>query len=498
MIETATGVRFSAAALPHYRQWNLEEVNGVSRSSSLPWSKARRLYGSSLVRRGSLLKSRIRACSEKLGSSSDSSKQNVGKSQYHPFEEMAEKISLNDSGDTVLTPQETARTVVEVNSKATLALTGLINDAIHENIIWPDLPYVTDEHGNIYFQVKNDEDILQTLTSENNFVQAIIGFDTLEMMNEMDLLGPSDIDFGIEEIDDLDSDIEDDEDEDEDEDGDDEDYDDDDLVAILDDEDEDSDEALGDWAKLETMRSSHPMYFAKKLAQVTSDDPIDWMEQPPAGLTIQGVIRPALIEEHSGIQKHISGNPSCHADINETGTNVDGKLENDGGINGHKNESGIPEDISKCAEESGNDKAPTNGTSFYKLEMIKIQLISPDGHQTVVEEEDYRKAQPDAIAHSARKIMSRLKAGGEKITETLKSLCWMYKGLQVEEAAVIGVDSLGFDLRVCSGTRVETLRFSFNSRATSEYGAERQLNDILFPRIPRRAPEKKPTHQNEH
>ena len=42
-------------------------------------------------------------------------------------------------------------------------------------------------------------------------------------------------------------------------------------MAVLDDDDDeedDDDEALGDWAKLETMSSSHPMYFAKKLAQV--------------------------------------------------------------------------------------------------------------------------------------------------------------------------------------------------------------------------------------
>ncbi len=44
-----------------------------------------------------------------------------------------------------------------------------------------------------------------------------------------------------------------------------------DWVAVLDDEDDqdDSDETLADWAKLETMRSSHPMYFAGKLAEVT-------------------------------------------------------------------------------------------------------------------------------------------------------------------------------------------------------------------------------------
>lgn len=47
-------------------------------------------------------------------------------------------------------------------------------------------------------------------------------------------------------------------------------------VAVLedgDDEDDfvsDSDESLGDWANLETMRYCHPMYFATKMAEVTS------------------------------------------------------------------------------------------------------------------------------------------------------------------------------------------------------------------------------------
>lgn len=52
--------------------------------------------------------------------------------------------------------------------------------------------------------------------------------------------------------------------------------------------------------------------------------------------------------------------------------------------------------------------------------------------QTVVEVDDLIKAQPDAIAHSAAKIISRLKAGGEKTTQALKLLCWRCKGIQVE------------------------------------------------------------------
>lgn len=52
--------------------------------------------------------------------------------------------------------------------------------------------------------------------------------------------------------------------------------------------------------------------------------------------------------------------------------------------------------------------------------------------QTLVEVEEFMKAQPDAIAHSAAKIISRVKAGGEKTAQALKSLCWRCKGIQVE------------------------------------------------------------------
>ncbi|KAH9677542.1 hypothetical protein KPL71_025409 [Citrus sinensis] len=309
------------------------------------------------------------------------------------------------------------------------------------------------------------------------------------MIKEMELAGLAEIDFGIDEIDDEDSDVED-EDEDEDEDEEDEDYDEN-WVNVLEDED-DEDEMLGDWAKLETMRSSHPMYFAKKLSEVISDDPIDWMEQPPAGITIQGLLRPALIEEHSDIQRHRSSNQ--YHDVDNSKNVVGNNQEDLHVINGHRNES---EPSRNGSEVSKKDDKPMNGTSFYKLEMTKIQPILAHAHQAAVDIEDYRKAQPDVIAHSAANIISRLKAGGEKTTQALKSLCWRTKGIQVEEEAVIGVDSIGFDLRVCAGTQIQTLRFAFNTRATSEYSAERQLNDLLFPRIHQKPQKRKQTYQNE-
>ncbi|KAI3752936.1 hypothetical protein L2E82_24978 [Cichorium intybus] len=118
---------------------------------------------------------------------------------------------------------------------------GLVSDGVYENVFLPDLPYVKGEHGNIYFQEKNDEDILQTLASGDNLV---------------------------------------------------------DWVSVLED-DEDSDGSLGDWAKLETMRLSHPMDFAKQLADFVSHVPINYMDQPPSGISNHGLLRPAFVEENS-------------------------------------------------------------------------------------------------------------------------------------------------------------------------------------------------------
>lgn len=102
------------------------------------------------------------------------------------------------------------------------------------------------------------------------------------------------------------------------------------------------------------------------------------MEQPPACLAIQGIIRPAFIEEHSAIQKHLSANQSSNTDISEP---IENKAENIGVINGHVDNSGSSRDnAAQQVENNENSDIPINETSFYKLEMIKIQVFSAHGH----------------------------------------------------------------------------------------------------------------------
>lgn len=114
------------------------------------------------------------------------------------------------------------------------------------------------------------------------------------------------------------------------------------------------------------------------VAQVVTVDPVDCMDQPPDGLVIQGLLRPALIEEHSVIQKHISDHNTGTSDLKQTGIHDEDKVENLGIINDHRQ---LSQDSSTSAEELEKGESLGNGTSFYKLEMIKIELISSEGQQ---------------------------------------------------------------------------------------------------------------------
>lgn len=103
------------------------------------------------------------------------------------------------------------------------------------------------------------------------------------------------------------------------------------------------------------------------------------MEQPSAGLSIHGLIRPAFIEEHSVIQKQISGPESLDVDTKHIAAEQlqEGVMQ----INGHSHEKDVAQENPSWAEDLEKDVNQGNGFAFYKLEMVKIQLISARGLQ---------------------------------------------------------------------------------------------------------------------
>ncbi|RWV91779.1 hypothetical protein GW17_00045898 [Ensete ventricosum] len=172
----------------------------------------------------------------------------------------------------------------QVNSRATLIFTGFIDEEVHENIILPYVPYLTDEYGDIYFE------------------QVIIGLDNIEMLSEMEVLGPSDLDIEVEEI---------------------------------------------------------------------SSDVDD------------------VNDEYEEVQRQDNMLSKCQS-------------------------------LVKCSHFA---------SIFLKSYWIYSHSVAL---QFEVKIQDFREARPDVLAHSATNIISRLKSGGEKVSQALKMLCMRQKGIHVE------------------------------------------------------------------
>ena len=90
----------------------------------------------------------------------------------------------------------------------------------------------------------------------------------------------------------------------------------------------------------------------------------------------------------------------------------------------------------------------------------------------MVEVEDFMKAKPDAIALSAARIISLMKAGGEKITQAFKSLCWRCKGIQVEVTHINLLHQLIVKIIPC--------RKSFHLTSSLSYYVELVPISLLF------------------
>ncbi|XP_031382609.1 uncharacterized protein LOC116196838 isoform X2 [Punica granatum] len=141
----------------------------------------------------------------------------------------------------------------------------------------------------------------------------------------------------------------------------------------------------------------------------------------------------------------------------------------------------------KAADFSNSSKRNGNGfnSTLYRLEIFKIELFSVYGVQCEINRDDFLDAEPDFLVHSTSTILDRFAQKGIRCNVALKALC-KKKGLHVEGANLIGVDSLGMDVRIYSGIEVQTHRFPFKIRATSEAAAEKQIQQLLFPRSRRK------------
>ncbi|CAN6448904.1 unnamed protein product [Victoria cruziana] len=378
---------------------------------------------------------------------------NCGESMgYHPLEDVKERKGK----DKILTDAEIARTVAEANNKALLVFPGIVHREPHGHASWCDYHYVIDAYGDMYFEIYDYENIMQDREASNP-VNVLIGLDIpIYKANK----GLADDDYESPDIGSGDE------------------------IYFEDDDHEENDEvnvpaSSTDWGYPDSMHWVHPMYFARHLTKAVDSKYGEMMDHPSNGISIVGLLRPALLDEEYYLRRFFYGE-ECDDHSSDWKDESDKELEQ----------------VTSTSDLTDGDflrpNMKDNGSRFsstlYKLEIVNIQLFNVYGNQRGVSLQDFQEAEPDILVHSASAIIDHFNEYGMKCTAALRTLCRKKKGMKVEGANIIGVDSLGLDVRVYSGVETKTLRFPFNSPATSESSAEKKIQRMLFPRHHRRNP----------
>lgn len=348
---------------------------------------------------------------------------------YHPLEDLKGSNGIQPAR---LSPAEIARTAVEANKNALLVFPGMVHCEPHHQISWAEFQYNIDEFGDIYFEIFDDENLLAD-RGANNPVNALIGmdipkYDNRRTASEYDIF----INGNNDEFKFDDDDIE---------------------VSEM-----DEFNIPVNWGLSDATNSVHPIYFSKCLTKAVNNmEYVKKMDHPSNGVAITGYLTPVYDEDKSYLRVyHIEDGDVYSSDWKDFDSN------------------------------SVSDQRDTHLT-LYRLEIVKIELHSMYGYQSEISVLDFQDAEPDILAHSSSAIVERF---NQFIGDDLKALC-KKKGLYAEGAYLVGVDSLGMDVRVLSGAEVKTHRFPFKVQADTVNAAQKQIWQLLFPRSRRKKNTKK-------
>ncbi|KAH6770294.1 Pentatricopeptide repeat superfamily protein [Perilla frutescens var. hirtella] len=410
------------------------ELQRISQYSGLSFRRENLLFGTAqlhwLLQGRDICVSQVSVAADYSDSVPDSSSY-ASSNGYHPLEE------LRDHGrarDTMPTSAEIARTAVEANSKALVIFPSIVHSEPHEQISWAEFEYVIDDFGDIFFEVFDGQNILQDHGASNP-VTALIGMDISHYESrKLDLYDDNilDIEAG------------------------DDDFFSDDYFEV---EEPSKTDIWINWGMPENSTWTHPVYFAKCLTKAIDVEHAKLMDHPSNGVAVWGFLKPTFIDEEFYLRRL----------FNDEESDSDTSESKDGDIVSYSTK-----DDGRCGR-----------STIYRLDITKIELFSVYGVQSMVGVQDFQYAEPDILVHSKPSILERFDQTGMRCSAALKALC-KKKGLHVEGANLIGVDCLGMDVRVYTGTEVRTHRFSFKTRATSECAADKQIQQLLFPRSRRK------------
>ncbi len=102
--------------------------------------------------------------------------------------------------------------------------------------------------------------------------------------------------------------------------------------------------------------------------------------------------------------------------------------------------------------------------AFWRLEVLDIYWVGGFGAMDWLEVRDYAAARPDPLTDAAADILEHM---NRDHAEALVTFARVLAREEAEEARMVGVDRLGFKLRLRSGARLHSCRISFPREVTS-------------------------------
>jgi heme iron utilization protein len=113
--------------------------------------------------------------------------------------------------------------------------------------------------------------------------------------------------------------------------------------------------------------------------------------------------------------------------------------------------------------------------AYYRLEVSGVYFIGGFGVMGWISGQDYRSALPDPLAEFASGIIQHMNTDH---VDALLLIARRFAGEAADEAAMTGVDRLGFHLRLRSGNRIHGRRVAFLREVTNSDAARGVLTEM--------------------
>jgi heme iron utilization protein len=114
--------------------------------------------------------------------------------------------------------------------------------------------------------------------------------------------------------------------------------------------------------------------------------------------------------------------------------------------------------------------------AFWRLEVIDVYFVGGFAAMDWVGADDYSTARPDPLADVAGGIIAHM--NGDH-ADALVTYARAYAGVEADEAVMVGVDRLGFKLRVTGGGRRHSVRIAFPREVATAADSRAVLVDML-------------------